>query len=50
MAESIAYIVRTKRHMSADYSVAIEHWEEDLQFLYEQFYVKRFGFSWPRTV
>lgn len=50
MAESIAYIVRTKRHMSADYSVAIEHWEEDLQFLYEQFYVERFGFSWPRTV
>ncbi len=50
MAESIAYVIRTKRHMSADYSVAIEHWEEDLQYLYEQYYVERFGFGWPRTV
>ena len=50
MAESIAYVVRTKRHMSADYSVAIEHWAEDLQFLYERFYIERFGFGWPKTV
>ena len=49
MAESIASAVKSaKRRNHADYSVAIEHWEEDLQYLYARYYVDRFNFGWPR--
>ena len=48
MAESIASAVKSaKRRNHADYSVAIEHWEDDLQYLYERYYVDRFNFGWP---
>lgn len=49
MAESIASAVKSaKRRNHADYSVAIEHWENDLQYLYERYYIDRFNFGWPR--
>lgn len=48
MAESIASAVKSaKRRSHADYSVAIDHWEQDLQFLYDRYYVGRFKFHWP---
>lgn len=48
MAESIASAVKSaKRRNHADYSVAIEHWEDDLRYLYQEYYVARFGFDWP---
>lgn len=51
MAESIASAVRSaKRRSHADYSVAIEHWEEDLRFLHDSYYVHRFSFHWPGMV
>ena len=48
MAVSIASAVKSaKRRRDADYSVAIEHWEEDLKFLHRSYYIGRFGFDWP---
>lgn len=48
MAESIASAVKSaKRRSNADYSVAIEHWEEDLRFLHDKYYVGQLGFGWP---
>jgi hypothetical protein len=48
MAVSIASVVKSaKRQRDADYSVAIDHWEEDLKFLYREYYVRHFRFDWP---
>lgn len=48
MANSIASAVQSaKRRRDADYSAAIEHWEEDLKFLHRAYYIGRFGFDWP---
>jgi hypothetical protein len=47
MAVSIASLVRSAKRRDADYSVAIEHWEEDLKFLHRAYYIGRFGFDWP---
>lgn len=48
MAESIASAVKAaKRRSHADYSVAIKHWEQDLAYLYQTYYVDRFSFGWP---
>jgi len=48
MAVSIASAVKSaKRRSNADYSVAIEHWEEDMKFLHRAYYIGRFGFDWP---
>jgi hypothetical protein len=30
-------------------SVAIGEYEQDLEFLFETYYVGRFGFGWPST-
>jgi len=27
----------------------VEDWEEDLDFLFHEFYRGRFGFAWPRV-
>lgn len=48
MAVSIASAVKSaKRRREADFSVAIEHWEDDLDYLYRVYYVGRFRFDWP---
>lgn len=47
IAESIAAALKSAKRRSADYSVAIEHWEEDLAHLHAAYYVGRFGFGWP---
>ncbi|MGE5563622.1 MAG: hypothetical protein ACM3ZV_10005 [Bacillota bacterium] len=47
--ELASFIRNAKRKRSANLSVAIDDWEEDLSYLYETYYVRRFGFSWPRV-
>lgn len=49
-AESIAaFACLFKRRHDARYDDAISDWEADLQFLYDEYYVGRFGFGWPST-
>ena len=51
MAESIASFVRNaKRQTHANLRSAIKDWEEDLEFLYYDYYVDRFHFAWPRLI
>jgi hypothetical protein len=48
MANSIAAFSRNaKRNRSLDYSVAIDDWEYDLDFLYREYYIGYFNFGWP---
>jgi hypothetical protein len=50
MAESIASFTRSAKRRDADkLAQAIEDWENDLQHLYDAYYVGRFGFAWPRA-
>lgn len=50
LAREIARFVRhAKSKRSADMSSAIDDWEADLQYLYDTYYVRRFGFGWPRV-
>ena len=51
IAETIAALTRNnKRRKNSDsYRSAIENWEDDLRFLYNELYIKRFGFVWPST-
>ena len=50
MANSIASFARNaKRRHDTKMDNAISEWETDLRFLYEKFYVGRFGFGWPST-
>jgi hypothetical protein len=49
IAESIAAFTRNaKRNTGHDYSEAITNWEADLAYLYNEYYVDRFSFGWPR--
>jgi hypothetical protein len=51
LAETIASLTRNaKRRRDARMETAIQHWEQDLRFLYEKFYVGAFKFAWPDTV
>jgi len=48
LAESMAAFTRNaKRKMNSDYSIAVEEWEDDLEYLYRKYYVGYFRFSWP---
>ena len=48
MAETIAALARNaERRNNESLRSAIENWEEDLDFLYEELYVRRFSFAWP---
>lgn len=58
MADTIAALTRgAKRNTSADYSKAIEDWEQDLEHLYNKYYIdyfhydehytNHFHFDWP---
>lgn len=50
LAESIAAFCRNaKRRDPAKLADAIKSWEEDLKYLYEQYYVGKFGFGWPAS-
>ena len=48
LAETIAAMARLfKRRHDSRFDDAISDWEADLQFLYDEFYLGRFGFAWP---
>lgn len=50
IAESIAAFARNaKRRSDTRFDQAIADWESDLEYLYLEFYVGRFGFGWPST-
>ena len=50
MAETIASFARNaKRRRHDRLAVAVEHWEHDLSYLREAFYVGRFNFGWPQV-
>lgn len=50
LANEIARFARNaKRKRSANMESAIADWEDDLHYLYGQFYVGKFGFGWPTT-
>jgi hypothetical protein len=48
LASEIARFVRNaKGKRSADMTSAIADWEQDLKYLYREYYVGKFGFGWP---
>lgn len=50
LAETIAALTRNaKRRRDVSLDVAIADWEADLKYLYEAYYIGRFGFDWPGT-
>jgi hypothetical protein len=50
LAETIAAFTRNARRKRASrMDTAITHWERDLQYLYDQFYIGVFRFVWPAT-
>ena len=50
LADSIAAFTRNnKRKTACDYQKSIEDMESDLNYLYRQYYVGEFKFSWPQT-
>lgn len=49
-AETLASFTRNaRRRRDTRMEVAIRDWEQDLLFLYEEFYVGHFHFGWPET-
>lgn len=50
LAYTIAALTRNaKRRDTQNLDEAIGQWEDDLEHLYERYYVGRFGFDWPST-
>lgn len=50
MARSLAAFARNaKRHQDMDYRAAIEAWEDDLDYLHDEYYTGRFNFAWTRA-
>lgn len=50
MAETLASFVRNaKRRRDSRFETAIDQWTIDLEYLYAEYYVGKFHFSWPRT-
>tara|TARA_B100001964_G_C14255700_1_gene612328 strand:- start:293 stop:934 length:642 start_codon:yes stop_codon:yes gene_type:complete len=47
MAEVIATLTRNAKRRDASMNEAIRNWEEDLDYLYNEYYVDKFHFSWP---
>jgi hypothetical protein len=51
LAETIAAFTRNaRRRRNSNMDTAVSHWERDLQYLYDQFYVGVFRFAWPATM
>ena len=49
MAETVAALIRNAtRRRSAALEMAINQWSDDLEFLYYEFYIGKFGFAWPK--
>jgi hypothetical protein len=49
LANELASFARNgKRKRSANLSSAVADWEDDLNYLYERYYVRKFRFEWPR--
>ncbi|MCG2842381.1 hypothetical protein L6Q21_15490 [Sandaracinobacter sp. RS1-74] len=49
LAEELARFSRNaKSKRSANMDIAVADWEEDLTYLYENYYKRRFNFSWPQ--
>lgn len=50
MAHCLASFAKNFKYQDNDkYDEAIKHWEQDLEYLHDWFYVGRFGFGWPTT-
>jgi hypothetical protein len=50
LANTLAALTRNaKRNNPASFCRAINDWEQDLRFLYEQYYTGFFHFGWPGT-
>ena len=49
MADSIAAFVRNNKRKSQPSTQSIDDWEDDLQYLYTNYYVGRYNFFWPNT-
>ena len=50
LANTIAALTRNaKTRDPQSLSRAIDEWEQDLTFLYEQYYLRAFHFGWPAT-
>ena len=50
LAETIAALTRNaKRRRDSRMATAVMHWEQDLEFLYYEYYVEKFHFGWPST-
>ena len=48
LAETIAALTRNaKRRRDSVMATAIGHWEQDLKYLYDEYYVEKFHFIWP---
>jgi len=51
MAHCLASFAKNFKYQNNDrYDEAIRDWEQDLEYLYDRYYVGRFGFGWPTTV
>lgn len=51
MAHCLASFAKNFKYQDNDkYDEAIRHWEQDLEYLHDRYYVGRFGFGWPTTV
>ncbi|WFS23920.1 hypothetical protein [Rhizobium rhododendri] len=50
MAHCLASFAKNFKYQDDDkFDEAIRHWEQDLEYLHDRFYVGRFGFGWPTT-
>jgi hypothetical protein len=49
MADSLASFARQAKRQRTPKDDAIADWEYDLRYLYDAYYVGRFGFAWPST-
>ena len=50
IAENIAASARNKKRSKfGDFSVAIDEWEDDLEYLRVTYYVDKYDFGWPNT-
>ena len=50
MAHCLASFAKNFKYQNNDkYDEAIRHWEQDLEYLHDRYYVGRFGFGWPTT-
>lgn len=50
LADVLASLCRNaKRKQTGNMGIAICDWEDDLKYLFNQYYVAKFGFGWPST-